>query len=64
MSGFSRIMTVYADRATALAATAPARVNERRTSVPADAAQLTVLTKFLQEFWATASLPPEQAMNF
>jgi serine/threonine-protein kinase RsbW len=64
VSGFSRIMTVYADRATALAATAPARVNERRTSVPADAAQLTVLTKFLQEFWCAASLPPAQAMNF
>jgi serine/threonine-protein kinase RsbW len=39
-------------------------VNERRTCVPADAAQLPVLTKFLQEFWSTASLPPAQAMNF
>ena len=28
------------------------------------AAQLPVLTKFLQEFWSAASLPPEQAMNF
>lgn len=39
-------------------------MNERRTCVPADAAQLPVLTQFLQEFWSAASLPPAQAMNF
>jgi serine/threonine-protein kinase RsbW len=39
-------------------------MNERRICVPADAAQLPALTRFLQEFWSAASLPPEQAMNF
>jgi serine/threonine-protein kinase RsbW len=64
VSGFSRIVTMYADRATALAHTGAARVSERRTSVPADAAQLPALTQFLQEFWSAASLPPAQAMSF
>jgi serine/threonine-protein kinase RsbW len=35
-----------------------------RTSVPSDAAQLPVLTRFLQEFWSAASLPPAQLMSF
>jgi serine/threonine-protein kinase RsbW len=39
-------------------------VNEWRRSVPSDAAQLPVLTQFLQEFWSAASLPPAQAMSF
>jgi serine/threonine-protein kinase RsbW len=39
-------------------------VNERRTSVPSEAAQLPVLTQFLQEFWSAAGLPPAQAMGF
>jgi hypothetical protein len=33
---------------------------ERRTAVPADAAQLPVLTQFLQEFWSAAGLPPAE----
>ena len=32
--------------------------------MPSEAAQLPVLTHFLQEFWAAASLPPEQLMSF
>jgi anti-sigma regulatory factor (Ser/Thr protein kinase) len=39
-------------------------VNERRTVVPGEAAQLAVLTRFLQEFWSTAKLPPAQALHF
>ena len=32
--------------------------------VPGDAAQLTVLNRFLQEFWTAAQLPPAQALSF
>jgi serine/threonine-protein kinase RsbW len=64
VSGFSRIMAVHADRPTALAHTGTTSVNERRTYVPGDAAQLPVLARFLQEFWSAASLPPAQSMNF
>jgi anti-sigma regulatory factor (Ser/Thr protein kinase) len=39
-------------------------VNERRTSVPSEAAQLPALTQFLQEFWSAAALPPAQALSF
>ena len=39
-------------------------MNEMRTSVPSEAAQLPVLTHFLQEFWSAASLPPAQLMSF
>jgi anti-sigma regulatory factor (Ser/Thr protein kinase) len=39
-------------------------VNEKRTTVPSDAGQLPVLTRFLQEFWSTARLPPAQAFPF
>jgi anti-sigma regulatory factor (Ser/Thr protein kinase) len=39
-------------------------VNEWRRSVPSDAAQLPVLTQFLQEFWSAVSLPSAQAMSF
>jgi serine/threonine-protein kinase RsbW len=39
-------------------------VKEWRRSVASDAAQLAVLTRFLQEFWSAASLPPAQAMGF
>jgi serine/threonine-protein kinase RsbW len=39
-------------------------VTERRTSVPNDAAQLAVLTEFLQEFWSAGSLPSAHAMTF
>jgi anti-sigma regulatory factor (Ser/Thr protein kinase) len=39
-------------------------VNEKRTSVPSEPAQLPVLTHFLQEFWSAASLPPAQLMSF
>jgi serine/threonine-protein kinase RsbW len=39
-------------------------VIERRTTVPSDAAQLSVLTQFLQEFWSAEDLPPAQALPF
>ena len=39
-------------------------MNERRTSVPSDAAQLPVLTRFLQDFWSAADLPPAEALPF
>lgn len=39
-------------------------MNERRTSVPSEAAQLPVLAKFLQEFWSAADLPPAQSLAF
>jgi serine/threonine-protein kinase RsbW len=64
VSGFSRIMTVYADRPMALANTGAPPLTERRTAVPAVAAQLPALTQFLQDFWSAASLPPAQAMSF
>ncbi len=37
---------------------------ERRTTVPGEAAQLWVLTQFLQEFWSAADLSPAQALPF
>lgn len=39
-------------------------MKERGTVVPGDAAQLPVLTRFLQEFWSDAQLPPAQALHF
>jgi serine/threonine-protein kinase RsbW len=39
-------------------------VNERRTCVPGNAAQLPGLRQFLQEFWSAAGLPPAQAHGF
>jgi serine/threonine-protein kinase RsbW len=39
-------------------------MTERRTVVPSDATQLPVLTRFLQEFWAAAGLPPTHAPAF
>lgn len=39
-------------------------MNERRTSVPSEAAQLTVLANFLHEFWSAAALPPAQSLPF
>ena len=39
-------------------------MNEQRTTVPSEAAQLPLLTQFLQEFWSTALLPPAQAFPF
>jgi serine/threonine-protein kinase RsbW len=64
VSGFSRIMTVHADRPTALAHAGTPQLEERRISVPAAAAHLPALTQFLQDFWSAASLPPTQAMSF
>jgi serine/threonine-protein kinase RsbW len=32
--------------------------------VPSDAAQLPILTQFLQEFWSAAGLPPAEAATF
>jgi serine/threonine-protein kinase RsbW len=39
-------------------------VIEQRISVGAHAAQLPVLTRFLQEFWSAAGLPPAESMKF
>jgi anti-sigma regulatory factor (Ser/Thr protein kinase) len=39
-------------------------VNERSTSVLSDAAQLPVLTRFLQEFWSANGLPAAEALKF
>jgi serine/threonine-protein kinase RsbW len=39
-------------------------MNERRTSVPSEAAQLPVLAQFLHEFWSAAALPPTQSLAF
>jgi serine/threonine-protein kinase RsbW len=36
----------------------------RTAAVPAEAAQLAVLTQFLQDFWADERLPPEHALSF
>lgn len=36
----------------------------RRTAVPADAAQLTVLNQFLRDFWAAAALAPPKMESF
>jgi anti-sigma regulatory factor (Ser/Thr protein kinase) len=37
---------------------------KRHTSVTADAAQLSTLTRFLQEFWSAADLPPAETVSF
>jgi serine/threonine-protein kinase RsbW len=39
-------------------------VNERRTAVPADAAQLAALSRFLREFWTDFNLPADAAPTF
>jgi anti-sigma regulatory factor (Ser/Thr protein kinase) len=39
-------------------------VTEHRTTVLNDAAQLPVLTRFLQQFWSAADLPPAAAPAF
>jgi anti-sigma regulatory factor (Ser/Thr protein kinase) len=39
-------------------------VTERRTAVPADAAQLTVLTRFLRDFGLAAALDAAQVQTF
>jgi serine/threonine-protein kinase RsbW len=39
-------------------------VNERQTSVPSDAAQLPVLSRFLQDFWTEFNLPAAAALMF
>lgn len=36
----------------------------RQTTVQSDAAQLAVVTQFLQEFWRAAGLPPAEATTF
>jgi serine/threonine-protein kinase RsbW len=65
LSGFSRMIAVHTDRTTALAH-APQRPapKEQRTAVPNDAVHLSALTRFLQEFWSSAALPPAQALAF
>ena len=37
---------------------------KRHMNVPSDAAQLPILTQFLQEFWSAAGLPPAEATTF
>jgi anti-sigma regulatory factor (Ser/Thr protein kinase) len=37
---------------------------KRHTSVPSDAAQLSILTQFLQEFWSAADLPSAETLTF
>jgi serine/threonine-protein kinase RsbW len=37
---------------------------KRQMSVPSDAAQLSILTQFLQEFWSAADLPPAETVSF
>jgi anti-sigma regulatory factor (Ser/Thr protein kinase) len=37
---------------------------KRHTAVPSDAAQLPILTQFLQEFWSAAGLPPAETVTF
>lgn len=65
LSGFSRILTVHADRDAALALLAPAADGgRRRISVAGEARQLPVLTRFLMEFWSTAVLPASACMAF
>jgi serine/threonine-protein kinase RsbW len=64
LSGFSRIISVHADRATALSRTAGTTVREQRTSVPAHAGQLRALTQFLRQFWSDASLPSTETRAF
>ncbi len=39
-------------------------MNQSRTTVPCEAAQLPALAKFLQDFWAAARLPPEHSLAF
>jgi serine/threonine-protein kinase RsbW len=39
-------------------------VIEQRISVASDAAQLPVLTRFLEEFWSAAELPPAESIPF
>jgi anti-sigma regulatory factor (Ser/Thr protein kinase) len=39
-------------------------VKERHAAVPSEAAQLPVLTRFLQEFWSAARLPAAEAFPF
>jgi serine/threonine-protein kinase RsbW len=68
LSGFSRIISVHADRAAALARAAGAgagsAMKEQRVVVPSDAQQLPALTQFLRQFWADARLLPAQALAF
>lgn len=65
LSGFSRIIAVYADRPAALAqAPQGPACTERRMAVPSDAVHLPALMQFLQEFWSAAGLPRAQALAF
>jgi serine/threonine-protein kinase RsbW len=41
-----------------------AGVNERHTAVPSDAAQLSALLTFLQNFWSGLNLPTAEALAF
>lgn len=65
VSGFSRMFPVHVDRETALAHASPGPTyKERHAAVRNEAAQLPALTRFLQDFWSAARLPPEQAPPF
>jgi len=64
LSGSSRIITVHADRPTALAqAPQGPACQERRMAVPRDAAHLAALTQFLQVFWSFELALEEVFMN-
>ena len=39
-------------------------MNERQISVPSDAAQLSALSRFLQDFWTEFNLPAAAALTF
>ena len=39
-------------------------MSQRRTTVPGEASQLPVLTRFLQEYCTAAALPPAEALPF
>jgi serine/threonine-protein kinase RsbW len=65
LSGFNRIITVHAERAAALARGVPGALSQqRRMSVSSHATHLPALTRFLQEFWSAAALPPPEALAF
>jgi serine/threonine-protein kinase RsbW len=65
LSGFNRMITVHADRPTALAHLTPRpTLPEHRITVPGAAPQLLALIRFLQQFWLAESLPQAQAPAF
>lgn len=64
LSGFGRMIPVHEDRKSALAQAAARVGHKARVVVANEAAQLPVLTRFLQDFWAGARLPAAPAQAF